>query len=167
MVHDTRKLGILELIDRLEAQVTEGKRFLLTNRIIVEEGEFLTLLDQLRDAVPVEIQQARRVLQDRQIVILDAQAEAEKIIVTAKERVEYLLSEKGLTAEARYRGEDYLRRGKEHSKRIMGEVDRYASDVLDQVERVMRENLKDIEHAKLKISGDHEPQRGSNAVRSG
>jgi hypothetical protein len=155
MVQDTRGLDILELIDRLELQVTEGKRVLLSNRVIVEEGEFLALLDQLRDAVPVEIQQARRVLQERQKVILDAQAEAEKIIDTAKERVEYLISEKGLTAEARYRGEDYLRQGRESSKRVMGEVDRYASDVLGQVERVMREHLKDIEHAKLKIAGQH------------
>jgi hypothetical protein len=153
MVQDTRSRDILELIDRLEAQVTEGKRVLLSNRVIVEEGEFLALLDQLRDAVPVEIQQARRVIQERQKVILEAQAEAEKIIMTAKERVEYLISEKGLTAEARYRGEDYLRQGKETSKRLMGEVDRYASEVLDQLERVIRENLKDIENAKMKIAG--------------
>lgn len=153
MVQDTRSRDILELIDRLEAQVSEGKRVLLSNRVIVEEGEFLALLDQLRDAVPIEIQQARRVIQERQRVILDAQMEAEKIIVTAKERVEYLISEKGITAEARYRGEDYLRQGKESSKRLMGEVDRYASEVLDQLEDVIRENLKDIEHAKMKIAG--------------
>jgi hypothetical protein len=155
MVHDTRGLDILDLIDRLESQVTEGKRVLLSNRVIVEEGEFLALLDQLRDALPIEIQQARRVLQDRQKVILDAQAEAEKIVMTAKERAEYLISEKGLTAEARYRGEDYLRQGRESSRRLMGEVDSYASELLDRVERVMRENLKDIEHAKLKIAGQN------------
>jgi len=152
---DSRRRDILELIDRLESQVTEGKRVLLSNRVIVEEGEFLALLDQLRDAVPVEIQQARRVIQERQKVILDAQTEAEKIIMTAKERVEYLISEKGLTAEARYRGEDYLRHGKEHSKRLMGDVDRYASDVLEQLERVIRNNLKDIEHAKMNIAGQN------------
>jgi vacuolar-type H+-ATPase subunit H len=159
MVHDTRRhenYDILDLIDRLESQVTEGKRVLLSNRVIVEEGEFLALLDQLRDAVPVEIQHARRVLQDRQKIVLDAQAEAEKIIMTAKERAEYLISEKGLTAEARYRGEDYLRQGKETSRKLMSEVDQYASDLLNKVESVMRDNLKDIETAKMRIAG-HAP----------
>jgi vacuolar-type H+-ATPase subunit H len=152
MAQYTQPADIMELIDRLAAQVTDGKRVLLSNRVIVEEQEFLALLDELRQAVPLEVQQARRVLQERQKVILDAQEEAQKILATAKDRAEYLISEKGLTAEARYRSEDYLRQARDNAKRSMGEVDGYARRILDQVERVMRENLADIERAKGSIT---------------
>jgi vacuolar-type H+-ATPase subunit H len=151
MAQPAQQADIMELIDRLAAQVTDGKRVLLSNRVMVEEGEFLALLDELRQAIPVEIHQARRVLQDRQKVILDAQEEAQKILATAKDRAEYLISEKGLTAEARYRSEDYLRQARDNAKRSMHEVDGYARRVLDQIERVMRENLADIERAKGSI----------------
>jgi vacuolar-type H+-ATPase subunit H len=155
MTQNAQPTDIMELIDKLAAQVTDGRRVLLTNRIMVEEVEFFSLLDELRQAIPNEVYQARRVLQERQKVILDAQEEAQKILATAKDRAEYLISEKGLTAEARYRGEDYLRQARDNAKRSMGEVDGYAHRVLDEVERVMRENLADIARAKGTLSEQH------------
>src|SRR5436305_4596306 len=112
MAHDMQPVDIMELVDRLEAHVTGASRFFRSNRVLVEEVEFLALLDQLRQAVPVEMQQARRIIQERQKIILDAQTEAEKIVTTARDRAEYLLSDKGLTAEAKYRSEDYLRQAR-------------------------------------------------------
>jgi vacuolar-type H+-ATPase subunit H len=145
MVHDPHPVDLMELIDRLEQQIVDGKRQLLTNRVTVDEAECLHLIQQLRATLPVELDQARRVIQERQKIFLDAQAEAEKIIMTARDRAEYLISEKGLTAEARYRSEDYLRQGRETSRKLMTEVDAYARRVLDDIERVMRANLDEME----------------------
>ena len=162
MAADPRMTDIMELIDRLELQVTEGKRVLLSNRVLVEEEEFLALLDQLRQAIPVEFSQARRVLQERQQIVLEAQAEATKIVNTARDKAEYLISEKGLTAEARYRSEDYLRQGRESSRRLMSEIDSYAKRVLDDVERVMKTNLDDVERVMQENLRDIE--RAKNAL---
>lgn len=155
MHHDGRRPDILEVIDYLHAQVTDAKRPFMSNRVSIDEAEFIATIEQLRAAVPIEIQQARRIIQDRQTIILNAQAEAEKIIATARDRAEYLISEKGLTAEARYRGEDYLRQGRDTYKKLTGEVDSYAKSVFDEVERVMRENLTQIERAKMSIIKQH------------
>jgi vacuolar-type H+-ATPase subunit H len=143
---------MLELLDLLEAHVAEGRRVLLSNRIMVEEGEFMTILDQLRDSIPVEVKRARRVLQERQKIIVDAQTEATKIITMAKERSEYLVSQHGVTAEARYRGEDSLREARETANRSMSAIDSYARDRLETVERVIRDNLAEIERAKGSLS---------------
>ncbi len=143
---------MLELLDLLEAHVAEGRRVLLSNRIMVEEGEFMAILDQLRDSIPVEVKQARRVLQERQKIIVDAQTEATKIITMAKERSEYLVSQHGVTAEARYRGEDSLREARETASRSMSAIDSYARDRLETVEKVIRANLAEIERAKGSLS---------------
>lgn len=143
---------IIELIDRLAAQVGDGRRVLLSNRVLVEEDEFLATLDELRHAVPLELQQARRVLQERQRIILEAQEEAQKILDTAQKRVEYLLSDNGLTAEARYRSEGYLRQARDNARRSMDEFDGYARGMLEKIETVMRESLADIERAKGTLS---------------
>ncbi|MGH9176798.1 MAG: ATPase [Vicinamibacterales bacterium] len=139
---------MLELLDRLEAHVAEGKRVLLSNRIMVEEGEFMAIVDQLRESIPVEIQQARRVIQERQKIIIDAQSEATRIITQAKERADYLVGQQGVTAEARYQGENHLRQVRDTAKRTMVEVDGYARKQLDQVERVIKKSLAEIESAK-------------------
>ena len=55
MARDTQTRDMMELLDRLEAQVADGKRVLLSNRIMVEEGEFMAILDQL---LVIEINQS-------------------------------------------------------------------------------------------------------------
>jgi vacuolar-type H+-ATPase subunit H len=148
MGQESHGRDMLELLDLLEAHVAEGRRVLLSNRIMVEEGEFMTILDQLRGSIPVEVKQARRVLQERQKIIVDAQTEATKIITMAKERSEYLVSQHGVTAEARYRGEDSLREAREKASRSMSQIDTYARERLEIVEKAIRDNLAEIERAK-------------------
>jgi vacuolar-type H+-ATPase subunit H len=139
---------IFELIDRLEDLVAQGSRVPWGGKIMIEEDEILALVDQLRMAMPQEIKQARRVVHDRQKIITDAQTEADKILAVAKERAEYLMNEQGLVNEAKARSEEILRQSREHSRKSMQEVDQYAHQMLTQLERVLEENLQQIQQAK-------------------
>lgn len=142
---------ISRLLDILEEQVRTGMRVPLTNRVAVEEEEFLATVDQLRASIPAELRQARRVIQDRQEIILSAQNEAERIIKTAKERAEYLTSSEGVMAEARHRSEELLRQSRTQNQRSVDEIESYALRVIGQVEQTMRNGLQDIEKAKSVI----------------
>lgn len=139
---------IMQLVDRMEELITSGMRVPLSNRIMVEEEEFLSIIDQLRLSVPQEIKQARRVVQERQQIIGTAQDEAAKILSVAKERAEYLMNEQGLINEAKSRSEEILRQAKDGSKRSMGEVDVYALQILTQLEQTLQQNLQQIQQAK-------------------
>jgi len=139
---------IMQLVDRMEEIVTSGMRVPLSNRIMVEEEEFLSIIDQLRLSVPQEIKQARRVVQERQQILGTAQDEAAKILSVAKERAEYLMNEQGLINEAKSRSEEILRQAKDGSKRSMGEVDVYALQILTQLEQALQQNLQQIQQAK-------------------
>jgi vacuolar-type H+-ATPase subunit H len=141
-----------ELIDRLEELMVRGSRVPLTSRVMIEEAEALALLEQLRRALPREIRQARRVLQERQKIILDAQMEAQKILATAQERAQYILSEQGIVNEAKARCEEMLRQAKEQARRARSEVDLYAVDLLSRVEEVLQESLGRVQHIKERIT---------------
>ena len=60
---------VLVLLDRLEELVGVGRRMPFSTRVMVEEEEFLGLLDQIRAAVPREIRQAQRVVEERSNII--------------------------------------------------------------------------------------------------
>jgi cell division septum initiation protein DivIVA len=141
-----------DLIDRLEEVIARGSRVPLTNRVMVEEAEVLVLLEQLRRSLPRELRQARRVLQERQKIILDAQIEAQKILSTAQERAQYIMSEQGIVNEAKARCEEMLRHAKDQAKRAKGEVDLYAIELLSRVEEVLQESLSRIQHVKERVS---------------
>lgn len=139
---------IMQIIDRLEDVVAQGSRVPWGGKILIDEEELLSIVDLLRMSMPQEVKQARRIVQDRQKIITDAQTEADKIISVAKERAEYLMNEQGLINESKARSEEILRQAKEHSRQSMSEVDNYALQMLTQLERVLEENLTQIQQAK-------------------
>lgn len=143
---------LLFLVDRLEELISTATRVPFSNRVMIEEEEFLAIIDQLRLAVPQEVKQARRVVLERQKVITEAQAEADRILSIAKERAEYLMNDQGLVNEAKARSEELLRQSKDQAKRSMGEVDVYALQMLTQLENVLQDSLQQIKQAKDVVS---------------
>src|SRR5918998_4687301 len=102
-MHEDGTVDILYLVDRLEELVGIGKRVPFSGRVMVEEEEFLALVDQLRVTVPNEIKQAQRVIREREAVVGQAQEEAAKILEVARQQAEYIVSQQGVLSEARQR----------------------------------------------------------------
>ncbi len=138
---------ILYLVDQLEELVGIGKRVPFSGRVMVEEGEFVALVDQLRVAVPNEIKQAQRVIRDRERIIGDAQDEGARIVQLARDRAETMVSQHGIVAEARQRSEEILRAAEEERQRARGEIDVFVMEQLQLVEDAVRRGMAVIEDA--------------------
>jgi len=76
---DTRgcEIDIRELVDRLDELVAQGWRVPLSDRVVVERTALLNLLDQMRIAIPQEIQRASALEQERDRVLALANSQAE------------------------------------------------------------------------------------------
>ena len=138
---------ILYLVDRLEELVGIGKRVPFSGRVMVEEEEFLALVDQLRVAVPNEIKQAQRVIRERERIVSEAQDEGARIIQLARERAEAMVSQHGIVNEARLRSEEILRAADEEQQRARGEFDVYVLEQLQLVEDAIRRGMAVMEDA--------------------
>jgi F0F1-type ATP synthase membrane subunit b/b' len=130
---------ILYLLDHLEELVGTSKRVPFSTKIMVEEDEFLDLIEQLRISIPNEVKQAQRVVKDRERIIAEAQQEASRIVDTARSRAEYLISQDSITNESRVRAEDLLEQIEEKRKREIGEVEVYALEQFNLVEQALRD----------------------------
>ncbi|MGI8474923.1 MAG: ATPase [Thermomicrobiales bacterium] len=144
---DDGTVDILYLVDRLEELVGIGKRVPFSGRVMVEEEQFLALIDQLRIAVPNEIKQAQRVIRERERIVAEAQEAAARILETAKERAQYFASQEGILNEARQQSEEILRNADERHKRALGEIDVYAIDQFNLVEDALRRGMSLIDEA--------------------
>lgn len=140
-VGDEEPDDVLMLLDRLEEMVGVGRRMPFSTRVMVEEEEFLGILDQIRGAVPREIRQAQRVVEERSDIITSAQEEAAKILDMARNQAEYIVSEQGVLNEARQRAEEILRQVEQEQRRSMGQIDDYALQQLSQVEEAVQDGL--------------------------
>ena len=145
-------MDILYLVDRLGNYISNGQRIPLVNQVILKEGELLAILDEMRTCIPAEIKQAQRVVQDKERILAQAQADATAIISRAREEAERTLNQDNLLQLSQERAHEMMRlateqaqliirRAEEHTTQLRREADGYATETL----RNLREHLTDIE----------------------
>lgn len=142
---DDTSVDIFYLLDQLEELVSLSKRVPFSGRVMVEENEFLALVDQLRIAVPNEVKQAQRVIRERQAIIQESHEEATRILDAARKRADYFVSQDGILNEARLKSEQILQDALDARNRNLGVIDAYALEQFDKVERAMRDGLAMID----------------------
>ena len=137
---------VLALLDRLEELVGVGRRMPFSTRVMVEEEEFLGLLDQIRAAVPREIRHAQRVVEERADIITSAQHEAAKILDHARTQAEYIISEQVEMEQRRSIGQI-----DEYALQQIGRVEEAIQDGLTLVMDALREASTNLEQAKRHV----------------
>lgn len=126
-------MDILYLLDQLEEVLGAGSRLPLTSRTLVDEQEILDILDQIRVSIPDELKAARRLTQERDQVIADGHAEAERILRDAEAQASERVDEHSLVRSAEMRAADIEDRALRQAADIRREADAYAYRVLQKL----------------------------------
>jgi vacuolar-type H+-ATPase subunit H len=148
-------MDMMYLVDRLEALVNQSRRVPLSSRVMLEEEEVLAIVEKLRESIPQEIKQARKVLQDRDQILKAAQAEAEKTITMARERAEYMINQEGVLFLAKERGEQVLNDAQRDAQQTRQEIEQYAVDVLSNLEQQLQLQLHQVRNGLQELNGNH------------
>src|SRR5947209_12333588 len=127
-------MDILMLVDRLEAVVNSGWRMPMTSRVQIDERDVLDVLDLMRTTLPEEIKQARRLNQDREKILAQAQTEANRLVTQAQERVDRMTSEDNIRLMAEERAHEVIAQARREAEDVRQGADQYAMDMLDRLE---------------------------------
>ena len=152
-------MDIMYLVDRLEALVNSSRRVPLSSRVMIEEEELLALVEQLRQTIPAEIKQGKRLLQDRDRIIESAQSEADKIVSMARERAEYMINQDNVYYMAKERGEQVLTDAERDASATRQEIEEYAVAVLGNLAHQLQSQLHQVENGLSELR----PPRMSHA----
>ena len=122
--------SIYHLIDRLERLLNDSWRMPLSAYVVINEDEFLDVIDQMRTAIPQEIRQAEKIQQERDRIIAQAEEEAERIVQLAQEDAGKLVDEHAITQAAMQREQTIIERAQREAEVLKAEADEYARQVL-------------------------------------
>lgn len=141
------------LVDRLEAVINGGWRMPMTTRVQIDEREALDVLDLMRTTVPEEIKQARRVSQEREKILAQAQTEANRLVAQAQERAQRLLAEDNISAAAEEHARELVSQARREADEIRREADQYAMDLLDRLDGELKRIAGSVRAAIHALSG--------------
>ncbi len=130
----------------------------------VRVGNVGRVSGRLRVAVPEELKQARRFSQERERVIQQAEAEAEKILAAAQERATLMLQETELMRRAKEDERRLLSAAESQADEVRRGADQYAFDVLAGLENELTKLLATTRKGRATI--DRTAYRAVDGLRS-
>jgi hypothetical protein len=112
--------------------------------VVLDQNYALSLIDELRVAVPEEVRAAKRINSDGERIIDKAQEEADRIIARAQEQAAFLIDERGLTQRALEESRQILAKAEDEAREVRRGADEYAVTVLGGLEGDVTRTLQSI-----------------------
>jgi len=138
-------MEIFTLLENLEELIESSQKVPFSSKVMVDIDELRELLEDIRLKLPDELKQAKWVKEERQRIISDAEAEADKMIKEAQGKIVNLVDEHIITKQALEQKEEIIENANKVSKEISVGTRDYADAILEKVEDILKETL-DIVH---------------------
>ena len=145
-------MDILYLLDQLEEVLGTGSHLPFTSRTLVDEQEILDILDQIRMSIPEELKAARRVSQERDKVLADARAEADRLLREAEQHAAGRVSEHSLVRSAEGRAAEIEERAMRHAEQVRHESEAYAYRVLQRLHEQINQVGQTVERGLRELN---------------
>ncbi len=146
-----RAIEINLLIDRLEALLIESRQVPFSPNVMIDRERCYDIINQMRTSIPEEVKKAKRVKQERDRIIAQANEEAERIIELAREQATELVSTHEVIRQAEDQAKIYLERVQREAQETKIGADDYAYTVLKQLEEYLIGELTTVRNGILSL----------------
>ena len=117
-------MDIMEIVDMMEEAIEKASAVPLTGKVMIDKGELLDYIQEIRLVYPDELKEAKWVKEDR----------AEAIQKNAEETQMQLIDEHEITKAAYEQANELVNAAQQKSIEIKTDTDQYVDDVLNDVE---------------------------------
>ena len=143
-------------LDEIAAALESARAMPMSASCVVNRGEVLGVLGELRGLLPEEITEARSVLQDKDDVLAEGRREAARIIAQAREERLRMLSEQEVYVAAQNEADRLVWEAQTNAEAMRAEVDDYVDGKLANFEIVLTKTLTSVERGRAKLAGRNE-----------
>lgn len=152
-------MDLKDKLDEIVGQIESARAMPMSASCIVNRGQLLALLDEMRDLIPQEVQRAESVLHARDDVVEEGRREAERIIEAARAERERLIGEAQVHQVASAEATRLLDDAESEARRMRQEVDDYVDTKLANFEIVLNKTLTAVLRGRDKLHGRHEMEQ--------
>ena len=123
-------MKVLDLLDEIEEICETSASMPLTNKIIVDKGEMLEIVSEIRQVLPDEIQQAQFIKNERARILEEAKHEYELLIRDAEKQAATLVETNAITIKAKQQAQDIMSTTEENAKTLKMGTYEYMDKIL-------------------------------------
>ena len=140
----------------ITAALESARAMPMSASCVVNRGELLGLIGELRELLPGEISKAQDVLQDKDDVLAEGRREAARIIAEAREERLRMLSAEEVYVQAQTEADRLVWEATNKAAEMRAEVDDYVDRKLANFEIMLTKTLESVERGRAKLAGRNE-----------
>jgi len=140
-------MKVLELLDELEEIVDTASGFPLTGKIMVDAGEILEIIKEIKIELPDEIQQAQWIKNERQRILDEAKREYETVLLDAQRQAEALIENDEIIVRAKARADEIIRMAESNVKHLK-------MSTFDYIDSILFNFQEKMDHLNAQYFGD-------------
>jgi cell division septum initiation protein DivIVA len=141
----------LDRIDEIIALIEGARSVPMSRNCIVDRGEMIGALEQLRTELPAELRRAGALLEERDKIIEAGQREAERIVSEGEAEHARLVSINEIVVSAEHESSRIIGEARAEAQRLRDEVDDYVDTALANFEQLLTRSLASIERGRDKM----------------
>lgn len=151
--------NIEDIISALYDMVQDARALPLgADKCILERDKVLDMLDEVIAQLPVELKQARTIVESRNELIGQARREAESLIREAQEKADKMVSEEVIYQEAKRQCQEMVANTKARMAELRKASNDYMDDALRRTEEAITMSLEDVRDTRTKFKALVEAQ---------
>lgn len=137
-----------DLIFQLQDLINDAKSMPFSGgKVLVSSDEVYDIIDQIQDAMPTEVRQAKNIVADRKQILTEANRESENIIRAAEERRKAMLNQNEIVREAQARAREIIEDAKQKSLEIRKATSNYVDNIMKRTEETLTGVIKKTEES--------------------
>jgi len=156
---------IEDIISTLYDMVQDARALPLgADKCILERDKVLDMLDEIIAQLPVELKQARTIVESRNELIGQARREAEGMIRQAQEKAAQLVEQEAIYQEAKRQCQEMVLQTQSRMAELRKASNDYMDDALRRTEEAITMSLEDVRDTRAKFKALVENQEKRAAV---
>ncbi|MGH6653885.1 MAG: hypothetical protein ACRDVE_01610 [Actinocrinis sp.] len=144
-------------IDELIEIVESARAMPMSASCVINRAQVLDLLDDLKRALPEEMDHARRVLADRESVMEDGRREAERMLERTRTERDSIIGNTDVSREARGSAERILGDARREAEQMRAEAEDWVDQKLANFEVVLTKTIQAVGRGREKMRGSTNP----------
>jgi cell division septum initiation protein DivIVA len=138
-----------EVLDHLTALVEDARALPMSSSCVVHRGEVLDLVDEARRVLPVQLDEARRVLADRDRLLEQAQ----RLVQAGREEQGRLVEATAVYTRAQAEADRMLDQAHAEAEAMRLQTEDYVDAKLANFENVLSSTLATVQRGRERLSG--------------
>lgn len=146
----------MEAIEKLQSAITmvnEARAVPLSASCVVHRGELLSILEEINQALPVDLANAKKLLTNRESIVEEGRQSAEQLISHAREEVARMVEQTAIVAAAREESARLIEEAHIKVEQEREEVDAYIDSRLATLEVILNKTLEAVNRGRERLAG--------------